>query len=133
MDEKSLEVRKEEMETPEGIERTRPGRTYVPQADIFESNGEVVLLVDMPGVDAESLDIVLEENVLKLSGSVDFEAPEGYDLALAEYGVGNFQRAFSISNEIDQSRIEASIKNGVLRLVLPKAVPTMRKIAVKSV
>jgi HSP20 family protein len=133
VDEKSLEVRKEEMETPEGIERTRPGRTYVPQADIFESNGEVVLLVDMPGVDAESLDIVLEENVLKLSGSVDFEAPEGYDLALAEYGVGNFQRAFSISNEIDQSRIEASIKNGVLRLVLPKAVPTMRKIAVKSV
>lgn len=133
MDEKSLEVRKEEMETPEGIERTRPGRTYVPQADIFESNGEVVLLVDMPGVDAESLDIVLEENVLKLSGSVDFEAPEGYDLALAEYGVGNFQRAFSISNEIDQSRIEASIKNGVLRLVLPKAVPTTRKIAVKSV
>lgn len=132
MDEKTLEVRKEEVETPEGVERTRPGRTYVPQADIYESNGEVVLLVDLPGVDAESLDILLEENVLKLSGSVAYEPPEGYDLALAEYGIGNFQRAFSISSEIDQNRIEASIKNGVLRLVLPKAVPTTRKIAVKS-
>jgi HSP20 family molecular chaperone IbpA len=81
MTEHTLEVQKEEAQTPEGVERTRTGRTYIPRVDIYESEDEVVLLADLPGVDENSLDITLEKNVLTIEGYVQFEEPEGYELA----------------------------------------------------
>jgi HSP20 family molecular chaperone IbpA len=75
----------------------------------------------------------LEKGVLTLQGAVEPEAPEGYSLAYAEYRVGDYVRRFSLSDEIDQEAIEATLKDGVLRLTLPKITEARtRKIAVKA-
>ena len=87
----------------------------------------------MPGVDEKSIDITLEKSVLTLLGRVEQETHEGYCAAYVEYEAGDYERAFTLSDEIDRDRIEASVKNGVLRLTLPKAEPVkLRKINVKS-
>jgi HSP20 family protein len=86
----------------------------------------------MPGVDENSVDITLEQNVLTINGYVAPVEPEGYRLAYAEYRVGDYQRRFTISDQTDRDKIEAMMKDGVLRLHLPKMEPTARKIAVKA-
>ncbi|MBN1993280.1 MAG: Hsp20/alpha crystallin family protein [Anaerolineae bacterium] len=129
----TLEAEKQEVATVEGIERTRARRAYVPHVDIYETDDAIVLLTDMPGVDEKSLDITLEKNVLTINGYVDTEAPDNYSLAYAEYETGDYQRSFTLSEEIDREKIEATVKDGVLRLHLPKAGPAKtRKITVKA-
>jgi HSP20 family molecular chaperone IbpA len=86
----------------------------------------------MPGVSEDSVDITLEENVLTINGYVHFTAPEDYRLAYAEYRVGDYQRRFALSNDIDQGNIEAKLNSGVLRLTLPKAKPESRKISIQA-
>ena len=126
------DVEKQEVEPVEGAERTSERRAYVPRVDIYETDEGINLVADMPGIDENSLDIMLEKNVLSIRGNVDFEAPEDYSLAYAEYGVGDYERRFTLSDEIDQENIEASVKNGVLSLHLPKAGPAKaRKISVR--
>lgn len=117
---KDMEVQKEEAITPEEGERTRECPVYVPRSDIFETEDKVTVIADMPGVDENSVDIVLEKNTLTIRGFVEPERHEGYTLSYAEYGVGDYERSFVLSNEIDQDKIEASMKDGVLHLVLPK-------------
>ena len=114
-------------------ERTRDQMAFVPRADIYETEAAIVVVVDMPGVNEDSVDVTLEKGVLTINGYVDPHAPEGYSLALAEYQVGDYVRSFSLSNEIDQSAIEATLKDGVLRLNLPKITEAMTKrITVKT-
>ena len=126
------EVEKQEVPT-NGAERTRARRAFVPRADIFETEDAVVVVADMPGVDENSVDITLEKNVLSIDGYVEPHQPENYSLAYAEYEVGDFHRRFTLSDEVDQDNIQASVKNGVLRLHLPKAGPAQaRKISVKA-
>jgi HSP20 family protein len=133
MAEQTMEVEKQEAETPAGVERTSARRIYVPRVDIYEAGDQVILTADMPGVDENSVDITLEKNVLTIDGRVEMERPEGFELAYAEYGVGDYHRTFALSNEVDQSRIEATVRNGVLRLVLPKSeVAKTRKISVRA-
>jgi len=133
MFEHELTTEKEEANTPEGIERTQSSRIYIPRVDIFETEEQVVLLADVPGVDENSLDVTLEKNVLTINGFVHFEAPQGYELAHAEYGIGNYQRRFTLSNEVDRDRISAVVKQGVLQLVMPKVPEAKnRKISVKA-
>lgn len=129
----TMEAEKQEVETVDGAERTRARRAYVPRVDIYETDEAIVLLTDMPGVDENSIDITLEKNVLTLNGFVEANDPDNYSLAYAEYQTGDFQRSFTLSNEIDYEKIEATVKNGVLRLHLPKAGPAKtRKITVKG-
>jgi HSP20 family protein len=125
------ETQKQEV-AESGAERTRSRAAFVPQADIYEANETIVVVADMPGVDEKSVDITLENDVLSINGYVEPRAPEGYDLAYAEYREGDYQRRFTISNQIDRDKIEATVKDGVLRLLLPKSQPTTKKIAVKS-
>lgn len=126
-------VDKEEVEVVEGAERTRPVKAYVPRADIYETDDSLVIVADMPGVDEHSVDITLEKNVLNLKGYLDFETPENYSLAYAEYEVGDYERSFTLSDEIDRDKIEATISDGVLRVFLAKAGPAKtKKISVKS-
>lgn len=135
MTEESLqaqEAEKQEIVTS-GAERTRSRPAFVPRTDIYETNDKIVVVADMPGVDAEGVDITLEKNVLTINGYVEPTKPENYTLAYAEYRVGDYERSFSLSNEIDQGKIEATMKNGVLYLDLPKVAPTTKKIAVKAV
>jgi HSP20 family protein len=129
----TLEAEKQEVETVDGTERTRARRAYVPRVDIYETDDAIILLTDMPGVDENSVDIMLEKNVLTINGYVHVDDPDNYSLSYAEYESGDYERSFNLSNEIDREKIEATVKNGVLRLLLPKAAPAKtRKITVKG-
>jgi len=129
---KALQAKdKAEVTTP--AEQTRPGLVFTPAVDIFETEKEITLLADMPGVKAKDLTIDLHDNVLSLDG--DVESPEGADevTVLREYRTGKYYRQFTLSQVIDQSKIDAELKDGVLRLRLPKVeAATPRKITVKS-
>ena len=114
-------------------ERTRDGLAFVPRADIYETDDEIVVVADVPGVDESTVDITLENNVLTINGYVEMEQPEGYSLAYAEYRVGDYQRAFTLSDQIDREGIEATVKDGVLRLHLPKITEArVKKIAIRA-
>lgn len=131
-DTRELQVReKQEVNTP--AEQTRPGLVFSPRVDIFETDKNIVLLADMPGVASDKLDVDLRENTLTLSAeAVSAKGADEQDI-LSEYGVGKYYRQFSLSEVIDQSKIEAKLQSGVLRLVLPKvekAAP--RKISITS-
>jgi len=130
---KALEVQKDEMLPAEGTERTRESRVFIPRADIYEVNEDIFVIVVLPGVDKDNLEISLEKNVLTINGYVQQEPPEGYALAYAEYEIGDYERSFRLSGQIDRDGIEATYKNGSLRLNLPKsAVAKTRKISVKA-
>ena len=127
------EMQKREASSPVETERTKSMKVFIPRVDICETKDAIILLADMPGVDEKSVDITLEKNVLTLSGRVEPAAYEGYREAYAEYEAGDYERAFTLSDEIDRDKIEASVKDGVLKLTLPKAEPVkLRKISVKS-
>lgn len=133
MADKAQEIQKKEAETPEGTERTRSRRIYAPSVDIIEGKDKITVTADMPGVDEQSVDITLEKNVLEIYGKVDPDIPQNHRLVLSEYGIGDYQRTFTLSDEVDREKIEASVKNGVLRLVLPKSEKARtRKIPVKA-
>lgn len=124
---------KEKAEVTTPAEQTRPGLVFTPAVDIFETEKEITVLADMPGVKAKDLNIDLHENVLSLDGEV--EAPEGADEVdvIREYRTGTYYRQFNLSQVIDQQKIDAEMQDGVLRLTLPKVeAATPRKIAVKS-
>ena len=127
------EITKQETKFPAEIERTRNRKTFVPLVDIYERGDDTILLANMPGVNEKSVDIDLDKNVLTITGKAEFEKLENHRLAYAEYEQGDYQRSFTLSNEIDTNKIEAVAKNGVLRLVLPKAEEAKpKKIAVKA-
>ncbi|HNB21115.1 MAG TPA: Hsp20/alpha crystallin family protein [Candidatus Melainabacteria bacterium] len=112
-------------------EQTRAGKVFVPRADIYETQEQLLILADMPGVVEDGVDITLEQNILTIYGRVEEPKLEGYTLAYSEYGVGDFRRVFALSNEIDRDGIQATLKNGVLKLALPKSKRAMpKKIAV---
>lgn len=133
MTDTNREMAKKEATVPEGVERTKPRRVFKPDVDIIERKDDTLLTADLPGVDEHSLDITLEKNVLTIKGMVEYAIPAGYRLAYGEYAVGDYERVFTLSDEVDKDRIQASIKNGVLRLVLPKAAAAKtRKITVAT-
>jgi HSP20 family protein len=126
------ETEKHELEES-GVERTRDRPTFVPRADIYETDQEIVVIADMPGVDEHSVDITLENDVLTINGHIEPLHPEDYSLAYAEYRVGDYQRSFALPDQIDRAKIEATVKDGVLHLHLPKVVEARtKKIAVKT-
>jgi len=129
---KALQAKvKTEVTTP--AELTRPGLVFTPAVDIFENEKDITLLADMPGVKAEGLNIDIREDTLTLDG--DVQSPEGADEddILREYRTGKYYRQFTLSQVIDQGKIGAELKEGVLRLKLPKVeAATPRKIAVKA-
>jgi HSP20 family molecular chaperone IbpA len=102
-------------------EQTRPGRTYVPEVDIYETQDGLWLWADMPGVDENSLEVHVADNVLSVEGRVALQEYDNLNPVYTEYNVGNYSRRFSLSNEIDAERIKARMTNGVLALELPKA------------
>jgi HSP20 family molecular chaperone IbpA len=102
------------------VEQTRAGACFTPRFDICETEDELVLLGDLPGVKAESLDIQFESNELVLHGRVS-PRHESQKFVHKEYGVGDFRRSFTIGESIDASRISAELSSGVLTLHLPKS------------
>lgn len=118
---KELEVQKQELVQNGEFERLSPKTTFVPRADIYETEEDVVVILDMPGGNQDSIDITLENNILSITGESTFEAPEGYSEVFSEYETGDYERSFRITDQIDRQKIDATYKDGVLFLTLPKA------------
>jgi len=117
---KVIAVKEDDVLPAETTERIRDRRVYVPRVDIYESKEGLTLVMDVPGADEKSVEITLEKNVLTISAYPTGVKLEKQSLVYAEYGEGDFQRSFALSSEIDRSKIEAKVKNGVLTLHLPK-------------
>lgn len=137
MTEAVKEKEKKETRAPGGatgaVERTRPRKVFDADVDIIERGEDVVVIADVPGVDEKSVDVTLEKNILSIYGRVDGGTPEGRILKYAEYDAGDYRREFALTDEVDRGRIRATVKNGVLRLVLPKAeAARTKKIAVTA-
>lgn len=112
-------------------EKTTPGRYFVPFADIHETNDALTVVMEMPGVDRNHLNISLENDVLRVDGQIDFSKYEAMEPVYTEYNVGHYTRSFTLSNKIDQERISAQLEDGVLTLTLPKAAEARaRRIAI---
>lgn len=107
-----------------------PRRAYVPAVDLIDSENEVTLVVDVPGVAEGGVDLTIEKNVLTLSAVPADGVIAGKKLVYSEYGVGEYRRSFSLSDEINQANISATLKDGVLRISLPKTAPVVKKINV---
>ena len=129
------EVRNIEQRTPPTTEhRDRiPSRPiFVPPSDIYETKDSIVVLAEMPGVAPDGVDITLERRVLTIRGRSAASEHAGYQRVYNEFANGDYERVFTLSEDIDREHIEASQKNGVLRLVLPKAAPAKaRKVQLK--
>jgi len=126
-------IKKQPAQTPVETERTRSRKVFLPKVDIYEARDSIVLIADMPGVDEKNVDITLEKNILTVNGVVEPPDFKGYSAAYAEYDVGDYQRAFTISDEVDRDRIDARVKNGVLHVTLHKAAQVKaRRIAIKA-
>jgi HSP20 family protein len=119
-------------EAPAKGERVRPGRVFIPAVDIFETPQALVLVADMPGVAGDKVTLDLKENLLIISGQVT-PPPEKETLLAQEYAIGDYYREFQVGELVDKNKIEATVKNGVLTLTLPKAEKAKpRRIEVKT-
>jgi HSP20 family molecular chaperone IbpA len=114
-------------------EQTRDRRVFSPFTDIYETNQEIQLLIDLPGVKENDIDITLEKDILSIDAPVEPEQMDGYSLNYAEYAVGDFHRKFRLTKTVDQNNIDASLKDGVLKITLTKASSSQtKKITVQS-
>ena len=101
------------------IEKTKSAPTYLPPVDIYEKDKCLLVVADLPGVDEKTVDVDFEKGVLIIKGSVEEKKNEGYNCLYKEYDQGNFERKFTVPEKIDIEKIEANIKNGILKLKLP--------------
>lgn len=116
-------------------QRTRPGRSYVPDVDIREDDHALWMWVDMPGVEQDKVSVDLHDDVLTIHGEVSLAGYDGLTPVYTEYNVGAFLRRFDLpdAGRIDRDRIAARMADGVLAIELPKAEPAKpRRIAVTS-
>ena len=117
---KELQVQ-QKREVDKGQEATAPMRAFMPNADIFETEDVLTLVLEMPGVDRDNIDISVENGVLTVEGKINLGKYEGLQPVYGEYNVGPYRRSFRISSRIDQDKINAEMRDGVITLVLPKA------------
>lgn len=112
-------------------ETTVPVRYFVPATDIFEAENGLTVVMEVPGVDRDAIDINLENDVLKVEAKIDPLKYNGMEPLYTEYNVGHFTRSFTLSNKIDQQQISAKLEDGILTLTLKKAQEAMpRKITI---
>ncbi len=127
--EDSREVRVKEM-SEEG--QGAGARTYMPAVDLLETDQEVTLIVDVPGVNDNGVSLAIEKNILSLSAIPAVCEIPNKRLAYSEYGVGEYKRSFALSEEVDREHVTASLKDGVLKVVLPKMAPVTKKISLTT-
>ena len=114
-----LQVR-EKREVDTSREATKPTRAFVPSADIYESENTLTVVLEMPGVSKENVDVNVEDGVLTVEGRIEFSKYEQLQPVYSEYNVGPYRRSFQISNQIDHSKIAAQMRDGIMTLELPK-------------
>src|SRR5678816_617149 len=97
-------------------------RTWMPPADIHETDNELVVTADLPGIDVQSIDVRVENNVLSIAGERKLqETPKNGNVHRVERMYGAFARSFTLSTPVNTEKIQANYKDGVLKITLPKA------------
>jgi len=114
-----LQVR-EKREVDTSREATKPTRAFVPSADIYESENTLTVVLEMPGVSKENVEVNVDDGVLTVEGRIEFSKYERLQPVYSEYNVGPYRRSFQISNQIDHSKIAAQMRDGIMTLELPK-------------
>jgi HSP20 family protein len=109
---------KRELEKKE--ETTIPARIFVPTADIYETEDALSVILEMPGVEKNNVDVRVEDGVLYVEGRLDFSKYQNLQPLYTEYNVGHYSRSFRLSSKIDQTKIGAELRDGVLSLTLAK-------------
>jgi HSP20 family molecular chaperone IbpA len=113
-------------------EQMTPMRAFLPTADIYETEDALTVVLEMPGVDRDNVEVNVENGVLTVEGKINFGKYEGLQPIYSEYNIGPHRRSFRISSRVDQDNIRAELRDGVISLVLPKAAEAKpRRIEVK--
>ncbi len=129
MSEKELQ----KTESATAAEKIRNVKTFVPRVDIYDTKESIFLIADMPGVDEKTVEVELEKNILTITGWTEDSKLKDHSLLFSEYETGDYERSFTLSDEIDREKINATVKQGVLLLELPKAEKVKpKKIAIKA-
>jgi len=110
---------KKELESKE--EKTIPGKYYMPYTDIYETSDALTVVMEIPGIKKDAIDINLEKDELTINADIDLGNYQDFEPVYTEYNIGHFSRGFALSNKVDQGKIEANVVDGVLSLTLPKA------------
>ena len=111
---------RDKQELAQQEEKVIPSRYFVPAADIFETEEALTVVLEMPRVASNNIDVQIENNTLRVEGKIDHSAYTGIDPVYTEYNVGHYARVFALS-KIDQEAITARVEDGVLTLTLPKS------------
>ena len=104
--ESTAEFQKKPAQAPMETERLRNRKVYVPKTDIIETAEGMILYADMPGVDEKSVEVTLEKNILAITGAVEPQDFSGRSICYAEYDTGDYERSFTISDEVDREQID---------------------------
>jgi len=120
-------LEKRESSGMNGSERIQTRKVFVPLVDILESDQALLLLSDLPGVADSGVEVTVEKNILTIKGTIGEEVPAGFKLTHEEFGVGDYERSFTLPNEIDRDGIQATMRDGVLQLTLPKVKQAVAK------
>jgi HSP20 family protein len=120
MNEQELRVQ-QKREVDSQQESTSSAINFLPVTDIFETNEALRLMLEMPGVSKDQVEVGVENNVLTITGRIDFSKYEGLQPVYTEYNIGHYSRSFRLSNEVEQEGIQAELNDGVMTLILPKA------------
>ncbi len=124
----------QKQEVQQAGEPTKLEKQYVPAVDIFETAEAVNVLAEMPGVAREGVEIELENETLTIRGVMAPCVCAGETVLLREFEPGSYLRKFTVAETIDQEKIQATMADGVLTLVLPKVAPAKpRRIEVRGI
>jgi HSP20 family protein len=129
--ERELQVQ-QKREVEKAQEQTMPMRAFLPTTDIYETEDALTVVLEMPGVDRDNIEVNVENGVLTVEGKINFGKYEGLQPIYSEYNIGPYRRSFRLSSRVDQDNIRAELRDGVVSLVLPKAAEAKpRRIEVK--
>ena len=127
------EINKTREASPASAETQQDRPTIAPATDIFEREDALILVADVPGADAEHVNVTLEDDTLTIRAQSQERAPEGLTLLYREHRPADYERSFTLVEEVDRERIKATVRNGVLTVELPKSPRAQpRKIDVKA-
>jgi HSP20 family protein len=101
-------------------ETTIPARVFLPTSDIYETQDALTVILEMPGVEKSNVNVSVENGLLHVDGRIDLSKYQDLQPLYTEYNIGHYSRSFQLSSKIDQGKIEAALKDGVLSLTLPK-------------
>jgi HSP20 family protein len=116
----SKDVTKQESKSVQETREQERERAILPPVDIFEDSAGITLQADMPGVSCERLDVQIDGESLSIEGKVEIPVPEQMNALHADVRSTRYQRSFALSSELDGDNVEASLKDGVLTLRIPK-------------